>query len=163
MSIDDFVGISQIIQGIAVMISVVYAAYQLKLIRKTHSDNHDWNRRKAAQDLTVELVATLSETSDLHKALNVINRTEPIPVSEILDAINKDPSIQLKINKVLNLYSSLSRGVSSGIYDEDVIWISRGEAMLKTYNSFSSYIIYRRNESLPNVWRSFEQLANKWK
>jgi RecB family endonuclease NucS len=153
----------QIISGLAIIISVMYAGYQVKLLRKTHTDNHDWNRRKSAQDLTMELNNTLKDTEILHQKLNVINREEPIPLQEILDAIQEDPAMQLMINKVLNIYSSIARGILNGVYDREIIEISRRTAMIDTYNAFSSYVMYRRDERGSDVWGRLESVVNRWK
>jgi len=143
--------------------AVLYAAKQLKLLRLTHADNHDWNRRKSAQDLTMQLNDMLGDTDSLHKTLNVINRVEPIPLVEITEAIENDPSVQLKINKVLNIYSSVARGVLNGVYDREIIANSRRMAMIKTFDSFSSYIYQRRKESISILWNYYESLVNEWK
>jgi len=163
MTINEIADIAQIVSVLVLVFSVLYASRQLKLLRLTHSDNHDWNRRKSAQDLTMELNIILGDTEDLHKKLNVINRVEPIPLSDIDKAINEDPSVQLKINKMLNIYSSVARGVLNGVYDREIIATARRRAMIKTYDSFSSYISKRRKESIPTLWIYYEHLVIQWK
>lgn len=163
MTLNEIADVAKIFSLLFLIVSIFYTGRQLKLLRLTHADNHDWNRRKSAQDLTMELNSLLADTEELHKKLKVINRTEPIPVSEILDVISNDPSIQLKIHKVLNIYSSVARGVLNGVYDREVIAEARRAAMIKTYDSFSSYISYRRKESIPTLWNYYESLVNQWK
>ena len=163
MALNDISNIFQILSSIAVLITVFFASYQLKLIRKTHVDNHDWNRRKAAQDLTMELTETLGDTAILHQRLQVINRKEAIPLDEILEAIEEDPVLQLKIQKVLNIYSVVSSGILNGVYDKEIIENSRRKAMIKTFDAFSAYITYRRKESIPTLWSPLESIVNKWK
>jgi len=44
--------IIQVASAVLVFGGLIYASLQLKLLRKTHVDEHEWNRRKAAQDAT---------------------------------------------------------------------------------------------------------------
>ena len=163
MSIKEILELVQIFSSFAVIISVIYASYQLKLLRKTHVDNHEWNRRKSAQDLAMNLNQILGDTAVLHERLQVINRKESIPLKEILGAIEEDSTLQLKIQKVLNIYSSVASGILNGVYDRKIIEEARKGAMIKTYDAFSSYINHRREESIPTLWESLESLTNEWK
>lgn len=163
MELNEIADIAKIISLLLLIVSVLYTGRQLKLLRLTHADNHDWNRRKSAQDLTMELNNLLNDMEELHKKLKVINRVEPILLDEISVAISEDSSIQLKIHRVLNIYSSVARGVLNGVYDRDVIASARRAAMIKTYDSFSSYISNRRKEGIPTLWNDYESLVNQWK
>ncbi len=163
MTINEAFQLAQIFSIFILIFSVLYAAKQLKLTYLIHADNHDWNRRKAAQDLTMQINELFSDMAALHKKLNIINRVEPIPISEIKEEINNDPSVQLSINKVLNIYDGVARGVLSGIYDRSIIETARKSTMIKTYDAFSSYIYDRRKKRIPTLWNDYESIINQWK
>jgi len=163
LSLKDITDVFQILASIAVLATAFFASYQLILIRKAHQDDHEWNRRKSAQDLTMELTESLGDTAILHERLQIINRKEPIPLDEILKAIKEDPVLQLKIQKVLNIYSVVASGVLNGVYDKEIIEKARRKAMIATYDAFSAYITYRRKESIPTLWFSLESIVNGWK
>lgn len=163
MSISEVSNIVQIASGLAVLISVFYVALQLKLIRQTHVDNHDWNRRKAAQEITLELNNILADSDQLQRELNFMNRMETIPLDEVLEAIKKDSATQLRIGKILNAYNSVARGVLHGVYDKELIASARKNGMIKAFDSFQSYIIFRRKQSISSLWDNYESLINEWK
>jgi len=131
----------QVLTMIFGAIAVFYAAKQVILLRKTHADNHEWQRRKSAQDATINLNKELSGMELLNTRFKLLNRTQPIPLDDILEAIKlekKDcPIIQSEIFRLLNAYESLSRGVYYKVYNEELIRESREVVMTKTYRSFN--------------------------
>lgn len=154
--------ISKVVANIAIFFSAIFASYHLRLVHKSYTSIHDWNRRKAAQDLTMDLNKIIGNTEILHQKLQFINKKQPIPLDAIINLIEENPIIQLKLQKVLNIYNSVSRGVIHGVYDESIIKKARKKTMIQTYSAFSNYINYRRNESIDTLWSDFEALTLKW-
>ena len=164
MTLNEIADVTKIISLLLLVISIFYTGKQLKLLRLIHADTHDWNRRKSAQDLTMELNILLSEIIEsLQQDLNITNRIEPIPLDEINIAIKKDPTVRIKLSKLLNTYNSVARGIFAGVYDREIITRSRRKAMIKTFDSFSSYISYRRSDTWETLWNDYEWLVNQWK
>ncbi|WP_089727287.1 DUF4760 domain-containing protein [Candidatus Thiosymbion oneisti] len=143
-----------------VSISLIYLSRQLKLFVAAHADNHKWNR-------CIETQRALGKTREINMdALNdrfgFVNRKDPIPPNEILDAFNDDYSLQLILHKLLNFYEGLAIGVFMGIYDVEVIKAHRRGAMERTFVNFKNYIEHRRNQISKTLWTAYERLIKKW-
>jgi predicted tellurium resistance membrane protein TerC len=58
---------------------------QLDLLKRTYVDQHDWNRRKAAQDAIASSVQQITEDSLLlDGALNIMDKTDPFTLEVAL-------------------------------------------------------------------------------
>ena len=138
-----------------------YTGYQIKMTRQIHKDNHEWNRRKAAQDVLMNVDLTTA-SKELNKALEFLDVKESIPLEKILTAIKEDRHLQNLIHKLLNVYEGYARGINQGIFDEEVIKTARKGTMIRVLESFSSYIKYRREGWADKAWIQAETLIRKW-
>ena len=163
MDLASISSISGIIASLFTGVGLIYAGWQIKLLKKTHTDNHDWNRRLAAQEAVANLRLHAPIAAELNKLFNSTNLTEGIPLDVILKAFKEDKSIQNKVNEILNGYESLARGVYQGIYDEEVVKSARRGAMIQQFVAYESYIKDRRINVYKNAYLQIESLANKWK
>ena len=152
------------ISAILLAFSVLYAARQVQLLRRQHEDNHDWNRRLAAQQTILEyreiqsMVETMSEHFDFH------NRTEGIPVADFEAKFKEVNHLQSRLHTVLNYFEALARGVRQDIYDEKVIKNSFRGHMIRVYESFKYYIESRRRKlHNPKIWVELEELSESWR
>jgi len=155
--------IAQILVSLFTGFGLIYAGWQVSLLKKTHQQNHDWNRRIAAQGAIESLRPLASITIELNDVFDTTNATEAIPLQRILDVFKDDKSIQVKVHQLLNSYEALARGVYQSIYDESVIKAARRGPMIQQFEAFSSYIKYRRKNVLPKAYVQMEALVNKWK
>jgi len=149
-----------IVSTLFIGLSLVYLAKQIKFFVAAHKDDHEWNRR-------VETQRALSEIRDINVTLlnekfGYVNRRDPIELDEILSAIEKDKSLQLVLNKLLNFYEGLANGVFMGIYDEDIIKVNRRGPMERELIRCKNYIEYRRHQSSKTAWIGYERLIKKW-
>jgi hypothetical protein len=88
---------------------------------------------------------------------------KPISLKSFQAAIGADEENRSHIDQYLNYYESLARGVTLGIYDENVIMIARRRPIIYAFRGFEAYILEtRRVENNPRVWRQLETLAKKW-
>ncbi|MCK5832010.1 MAG: DUF4760 domain-containing protein [Methylococcales bacterium] len=152
------------ISAILLALSVLYAAKQIKLLRIQHEEDHDWNRRLAAQETLrgyheiQVMVEAISEHFDYH------NKTEGIPEKEFQEKFNGTKELQSRLHTVLNYFEGLARGIRQGIYDEEVIKASFRGHMIRVYESFKYYIGSRRiTLHNPRIWIELEEMADKWK
>lgn len=151
MDIDMFFKCATLLLGIA---ALLYARFQLKA-------NHDWNRRKAAQDILRER-STL-DIKKLNETFNIHNRKDAIPLDEINEAFKKDIFLKGTLNKYLNFYESLARGMEYHIYDEDVIKSGSRKVMIQNFMRYENYIKdVRIKNGDKRAWGSFEDYVNKW-
>lgn len=154
------------------IIGVFYAGKQISLLTKTHAKDHDWNRRKAAQDATIALNRELSEISEVIEEYKILdNYAESAKLDKILSDIENVPDTRIKINRLLNAYDAIARGVWQSVYDEDIIRLSREVSMTSVYTIFKPFIMYRRNEQQTKynnnektivAWNFLEKLVKKW-
>lgn len=149
-----------LISALFVGLSLVYLAKQVKLFAAAHADNHEWNRRIETQK-ALQKIREIN-TVPLNEKFGYVNRRDPIPLKDILDAIEKDPSLQLILNKLLNFYEGLANGVFLGIYDEESIKVNRRGPMEREFIRCKNYIEYRRHQSSKTVWIAYERLIKKW-
>ena len=145
-------------------ISVIYAGRQLQLLRRQHSEDHDWNRRLAAQQAIDKyhniqlMVETISEHLDFQ------NRTEGITLADIEAKFKETGTLQTRVHSVINYFEAMARGVRQGIYDEEVIKNAFQGHMNRVYESFRYYIeSRRRNLHNPQIWIELEEISDKWR
>lgn len=152
------------VSAILLAISVLYAGHQIKLLRRQHQDNHDWNRRLAAQQTIGEyreiqsMVEAVSEHFDYH------DRTEGIPLEDFQKKFKETPGLQSRLHSVINYFEGLARGVRQGIYDEEVVRVSFKGHMMRVHESFKYYIEGRRRKlHNPKIWVELEEVADAWR
>jgi hypothetical protein len=155
-----------IIQGISALFvacGLFYAGNQLRLARKVHQDNHEWNRRNVAQQATIDYASKITGAEKLNKALTYSVAKEPIPLDTILAAFDKDEGLRTITHRLLNYNESLAIGVLQGVYDEWTIKAIRKSPMILLFESFKNYVNKVRCDFQPTAWEQQEKLINKWK
>lgn len=164
---------------------------QLRSVIHQHKENHEWSRRKAAEDVCTNYAGDISFRILLETYLDWSERTEPIPYEEIRSIgeqadlaqahvvediaaeagkapVSTHPSdkpsarIAAAIHRQLNYYESFSRGIDEGVYDEKIIKRAFFGQMRHSLYILMPYITERRKMN-PKVWEDFEQLVNDWK
>lgn len=146
---------------------------QLRVLIRQHSDNHKWNRRKAAEDACNQFSDDLEFRILLTKHLDLGKSTEPIPVAEIeriVDQLNTaDPQnkpgaeIGPAIHRLLNFYESFARGIAEGVYDEKIIKRAMKGQMKQAKERFGLYIKNRRKVSDNDlIWDDFIAIVDMW-
>lgn len=140
--------------------SLTIAIFQLKVLIKSHKDNHEWNRRIETQKAIVEV-----RNIDIQKLNEVFGfkyRKEPMPLSEITSKFESDWLLERQCINLLNAYENLASGIKLGIYDEDVVAINRKGAMQRTYTKFKMYIEHIRHHTKKTTYQELQQLIDKW-
>lgn len=161
LSLDSIIGI---INTALLTIGFVFAIWQIRILIKTHSDNHEWNRRIATQDAIIQFNQNtyIHDLNELNEILALFDRKHPIPLTEINTIFKENPKIQTQCHTLLNFYEGLARGVKFGVYDEDIVENARKGIMERTHNVLEEYIKFRRNEYSPNVWGEYLDLLKRW-
>ena len=148
------------ISALFVGITLLFLSKQIKIFILAHADNHDWNRRIETQH-ALDNIREIN-TDSLNKKFGYVNRKNPIPVHEIVQAFEEDHALQLLLHKLLNFYEGLANGVFLGMYDEVSIKENRKGPMEREFIRFKLYIDHRRNESSQTAWIAYERLIKKW-
>jgi hypothetical protein len=155
--------IFNIVANIAAIVVAAYAVLQLQQLSKTYKDDHEWNRRNAAQAVTMELGKDISKFSELNQYLNFFQTVEPIPLKDMQGIFKQNPSLELKLIELLNVLNAIARGVFEGVYDESIIRQARQTTMFIFYDAFKAYIEDRKKTRGPDIYCSLECLVNKWR
>lgn len=141
-------------------LGVLCAVQQLRVLVRTHADNHEWNRRVAAQQAITTISSMRAE--DIQARFKYVARPDPVPLQETLQAFEDDPGIRVRLNVLLNGYEGLARGVFLAVYSEAVVKNARRGAMIHTFNAFREYINHRRQTGSPRAWIEYERLVDGW-
>jgi len=156
-----------IIQAIStsiLAISVIYAGRQITLLRKQHGENHDWNRRIAAQQAIREYREIQASIEDLSHHFDYHNRTEGVAADNFNKKFEEVKHLQTSLHTALNYFEGLARGVRQGIYDEEVVKNAFHGSMISVYECFKYYICSRRKKwDNQKLWFELEALIDKWK
>lgn len=146
-----------------IMVAGFYLAFtQLREIRKTHQENHDWNRRIAAQEALRSYPYSIL-SADLQEEFDYLNKSDSISIEKIKEAFDRAPNLQKDLHQLLNFYESLARGIHQQIFDEDVVKAARMGAMIRTERAFRNYINRRREISSPNAWSDYTRIVSHWR
>ena len=129
---------------------------------KLQKQNHDWNRRFAAQE-AIRYGNSLEHAKHLEAAFEMSGQQEALSFDEIEQGFKKDPLARAALLKTLNFSEGLARGIEHGIYDEAVIRDSHFTALIKRELVFSNFINHRRKNGSPRAWRRMSTLAAKWR
>jgi hypothetical protein len=95
----------------------IYTTRQLKLLRITYRDLHDWNRRKAAQDAIDNMQGIADDTPLLDDKFKIMERNDPIPLVQIRQECEADSHVRTVLHRRLNYFESLAVGVNQAVLD----------------------------------------------
>lgn len=162
MTIEQLTLLVQISSALLVLIGLLYGSWQIKLLKLTHKENLEWNRRietqKALTEYNLHQVAP-----DLNMAFNFINVERPHRIDDLRDGFSKDPKLQSQCHSLLNANEGFARGIRQGVFDDEIVRSARKTAMIRTYTAFKEYIDHRRLENNYSAYREFEDLVNRWR
>ena len=137
------------------------AKIEIRTLNAHHADNHDWNRRYAAQEALRNYNYSLL-SSPLQTSFDYLNSLDSIPVSQIEEKFAENTELQSDLHQLLNYYEALARGINQGIFDENVIKSARRNAMVRCERSFRNYIEKRRQNVSPRAWIELSHITMKW-
>jgi hypothetical protein len=149
--------------ALLLFVGLMYTGRQLHLTRIIHKQNHDWNRRHAAQQALFNYSTFISGTEQLNKTLGYVTATEPLPLADVEDTFQKNPELRVTCHKLLNFNETLAIGIIHGLYDEEIIKNAWRGNMLRSFDSFRNYIIDFRQNGRPLAFKEQEMIGNKWR
>lgn len=144
-----------------VILGLFYNAHQTRLARRVHRENHEWNRRKAAQDILLQGRMDTSGLAELTKELYEKKDDGAISLDFLQERFKQNPNFLIAVNKMLNYHEALAVGINQGIYDEQVIKHTKYSTMKRTFHIFSNYIHYSRTKQL-TAFEEQETLISSW-
>ena len=153
----------RLLSAIFIGVGLLYTAKQIKLLIKSHSDNHEWNRRKVAQDASL-MYSQLTEGNNLlNEHFSYVTSSEPVAMKTMDEKFGNEPELKPQLHRLLNYFNSLCRGVNHKLYDEKIIKSSWGGVIMRTYDQFKPYILWYQKNVSEEAWFEMERLANQWK
>lgn len=154
--------IIHLLSAIFIGVGLLYTVKQIKLLIKSHSDNHEWNRRKVAQDASL-MYSQLTEGNNLlNKHFAYITSSEPVTIETMHEEFKNESKLKQQLHRLLNYFNSLCRGVNHKLYDEKIIKSSWGGVIMRTYGQFKPYILWYRKNVSEDAWFDTERLVNQW-
>lgn len=147
---------------IFVFVQIKSAIRQISVMIETHRQNHELQRKMAAQ-LAVNEYNFSSISAELHNIFGYINNNLPISMDVINQKFSESDDNRVKLIMLLRHYESLARGINHGVYDEGVVKATLHRTIIRFARAFSVYIEERRTVlSSPTQWLQFTTLAEKW-
>lgn len=164
MSWIEILGVAlQLITVLLLSVGFIATVRQIKLLHNVHIDNHEWNRRKAAQDVTLTYKQVVS-TKNLQQHFDYVNNTtKRIPIEVVEKEFLDNAELKSDIHRLLDYFDALCRGVNHAVYDEEIIKTSWSGVITRTFDQFSPYIDWYRKDVNPKGWFETEILIDKWK
>jgi hypothetical protein len=146
-----------------VFIGLWIAAKQISENTRSHRENHDWNRRYAAQQALVEGRDELEVKRQIEASFEVVKEQRRLPIEFILAKFEQDKALIVALHRLLNIYEGYARGITQRIYDDDVIKAGRKTVMIRTFDIFHEYIAYRRKIGSVEAWMELEAITDQWR
>lgn len=150
------------LSGLFIGGTLIYAGRQVALGKRVQEQNHDWNRRFAAQEATISYASKIQGAEKLNKALGYAKTKKPIPLIEIQEAFDKNEELRTICHHVLNYHESLCVGVLNNVYDEQVIKNIRKSPITLLFKAFEEYILEDRRKLQPTAYEIQQKLIAKW-
>lgn len=151
-------------QGTSILflaLTVFYAALQLKYVNKINTESHDWNRRKAAQDMCVRYAEFNPNKVLILKELKYFQNKGSVALNKVEEKFDKDIELRNAAHMILNYFEYLCIGIKQGVYDEAVVKEFWATIMNDVFLMFRPYIIERRKDQ-PSIWVYVQEFSNKW-
>ena len=141
------------------------------------SKDYEWKRRKAAQDLTNDImkgeIQEIRAKLDKYATFYDSTQSYETVITELTEKDKKELDFLLKI--YLSYFEGISLGIKHKIYDEDILYEYMSAIIPETFRWSKKYIEDIRDEvgdhrifieliSLENKWRKKnEKLEKEWK
>lgn len=155
----------QFVQVIAVVFGLALTIRQIKLLRQSYEDLHEWNRRKASVDTINEYKQLSEEVKLLNVSLNFSELNDPIPLDRIpgfQSAEAGGQEIRIALNKYLNYFESIAVSVRHGVLDERLVRDAFRTVISRALRKLGPYISHIRGKTGPSTWIELEELSKMW-
>lgn len=160
---ESFKVILQIITILIAGVGISIAIYQLRLLRVTYCDFHDWNRRKAALEAVNKVfTAVAGDTPLLQDKFQILSSSDEIPLDRVRHECETDPKVRAALHRRLNFLEGLAIGIDQKVLDEMVVQKAFEPVCIKTVCQFKKYIEHRRNTGSQDAWKDLDDLCVKW-
>lgn len=156
---------ANLIIGILNLLVIIFSVW---LIWKTLKTTHDWNRRKATQEILDKFI--IGEIPDLNSKIKIdfgcSISDEKNSYSNFILTI-KDPKTKLKYDdtlvRILNIFEVISIDMKNNVIEEDICYDYLAWFITAYYRFSKEYIDIKKTEAKdPRVLKNFADCASKW-
>lgn len=144
------------------ILMLLILATNLFLLTHQMKKQHDWNRRKEAQDLIGQMIK--GEIYETRKVLEkYVNFWDPY--ENYLTVANDGNRAELDFNlKIyLSYFEGIALGVKHNVYDNEIVYDYLGSVVPEVYRWARGYIDNLRNEAEdPTLFIEMALLAEQW-
>jgi len=133
-------------------LATLYVAQQLSILRRTYlreAEASQMERTLRAVQLPTDISATIDRI--LHRSA-IENDVEFI----------EDSIAALEVTKALEFLETLSTGILSGVYDEDIAYSRLGDRIINFYEVAKYFIYQSQSRSNASLYVQLTQLARTW-
>jgi hypothetical protein len=152
----------QCVSALMVLLGLLFTSRQLRLLRKTYVDLHDWNRRKAAQDASHEWQGYADDAVLLENTFHFREKQGVVDLAALLATFSTDTKAQASLHRILNYFEAIANGTRNGVFDEPIIRDAFCGVFDLHAQRFGAYIDHRRSHGAPKAWIEMEDLSQKW-
>ncbi len=147
---------------IVLIITAIIALKEISETKNIHKESLLWNKKNKTIDVLNDFRKVIPHLTKKCFSTYLKHPNKKIPVKVILEGISGEHKIKSEIGEYINHHEGLAIGISSNLYDEDLIKTARKTSFFQTWIQYEAYIDHRRQVSNPNAWKNFEELVNKW-
>jgi len=142
---------------IAVILSVWYVTRQIQ-------KEHEWNRRKSAQDLADRLIE--GELSVVRRKLESIARWYDLQhtYDNVTGQVTDGAELDHLVKSYLNFLEGIALGIKHGVYDEEIAFQYFGSLLPEVFRWSKPFVQKRRNlANTTAIYIETEVVALRWR
>ncbi len=134
---------------------------QVEVLKKQSKDSFEWEKRVSSLKYSGLYYPIVQESKQaLQDEFNFYYRKDSIPKKDFVEAINKNPKIQIHINYLLTYYENICLACKKGIVDEDIIFDMCGKTMVNNRKKLLNYIDHHREvANNERLWKEFVEFS----
>jgi hypothetical protein len=147
------------------LVNLLVVAASLTLAYRQLKRTHEWNRRKASQDLLVQLAT--GDVRDMRYDLEVkfgARIFEPkqtyTDVLSMVDAASA-PELNYTARSLLNYYESIAIGIKNNVLEDDICF-DFAASTLNAYWRWAQPLVQERQSANRRTWIEIEHLNVRW-
>lgn len=141
------------------LVGLLITIVQLGRIKSQHKDNHEWNRKKATFEL-LEKIRSTPHKELIYDFMKNKDNGETITKVEIENAMD-DQEFETALGYILNLYESAAIGCYEGVYEHEILKLSRYDSLKKLFECFKPWITSKRKKDA-DIYCYIEKLLLHW-
>lgn len=148
------------------IVNLLAVAASLTLAYRQIKKSHEWNRRKASQDLITQLV-----TGDVRELRHRLERTFGVNIydkqqtyaSSLASIAHDDERAELRhtARTLLNYFEGIAIGIKNKVLEEDICFDFTADVII-AYWRWAAPMVRESQSIRPLTWIELEHMATRW-